>query len=131
MPSVNATQNEAYRARTQPRAVLVLESSPASSKDTKSATSKIACSVIVVPAQANGKCSVQFKNEGWKLVADIVRHRNVVGLAAVSTDFGIHTNSATQKFKQDRALAIGVLVINAVRLPPCRCLLCIPVIDFG
>jgi hypothetical protein len=39
------------------------------------------------------------------MVADVVRHLNDVGLAAVSNDFGILTNSATQKFNLDKALA--------------------------
>jgi hypothetical protein len=38
------------------------------------------------------------------MVADVVRHLNAVGLAAVSTDFGIPTNSTTLKFNLDKAL---------------------------
>jgi hypothetical protein len=41
------------------------------------------------------------------MVADVVRHLNAVGLAAVSADFGILTNSATQKLNLDKALALG------------------------
>jgi hypothetical protein len=54
-------------------------------------------------------CSVQFKNEGWRTVADVVRQLNAVGLAAVSADFGILTNSATRKFNLDKALGRKVI----------------------
>jgi hypothetical protein len=37
------------------------------------------------------------KNVGWRLVADVVRHLNAAVSAAVSTSFGILTNSAIQK----------------------------------
>jgi hypothetical protein len=81
--------------------VLKLKSSPASSKDTKSATSKGASRVIVVPARADCQ-SIEF------------RYR----LRLNALDFA------------PQGLAVCVLIIHAIRLPPSHGFLAIPVIDF-
>jgi len=47
------------------------------------------------------------------MVADVIRHLSAVDLAAVSTDFGILTNSATQKSNLDRALDCGCFTTSA------------------